>query len=97
MEKNTKRSTNVSNKKSGTSNSKKKSNNGSNIQYSGKVTVKERKKKRKRRACSNFPQHYLSRLYIDSKDSLYICRVQKKHLLHSEKIKKENENHPPYP
>lgn len=47
MEKNTKRSTNVSNKKSGTSNSKKKSNNGSNIQYSGKVTVKERKKKRK--------------------------------------------------
>ena len=32
MEKNTKRSTNVSNKKSGTSNSKKKSNNGSNIQ-----------------------------------------------------------------
>lgn len=47
MEKNTKRSTNVSNKKSGTSNRKKKSNNGSNIQYSGKVTVKERKKKRK--------------------------------------------------
>lgn len=47
MEKNTKRSTNVSNKKSGTSNCKKKSNNGSNIQYSGKVTVKERKKKRK--------------------------------------------------
>lgn len=47
MEKNTKRSTNISNKKSGTSNSKKKSNNGSNIQYSGKVTVKERKKKRK--------------------------------------------------
>lgn len=47
MEKNTKRSTNVSNKKCGTSNSKKKSNNGSNIQYSGKVTVKERKKKRK--------------------------------------------------
>lgn len=47
MEKNTKRSTNVSNKKSGTSNSKKKSNNVSNIQYSGKVTVKERKKKRK--------------------------------------------------
>lgn len=47
MEKNTKRSTNVSNKKSGISNSKKKSNNGSNIQYSGKVTVKERKKKRK--------------------------------------------------
>ena len=47
MEKNTKRSTNVSNKKSGTSNSKKKSNKGSNIQSSGKVTVKDRKKKRK--------------------------------------------------